>query len=88
VTYLTGYSEGSFRRNDETFTSGGQCEDGLKMIFVIGEATVPTVDDSGGNPHVTAGSPPPNSEGCELIATAPPIETLPRNNYLTVEILL
>ena len=39
---MLGYSEGSFRANDDTFTSGGQCEDGLKMILLIGELEVPT----------------------------------------------
>ena len=43
MTWL-GYSEGEFRANDHAFTSGGQCEDGLKMIIVIGDIEVPTSD--------------------------------------------
>ena len=55
---MLGYSDGSLRANDATFTSGGQCEDGLKMIFVIGQVTVPPVDggsgdDSGGKLEVS-----------------------------------
>jgi hypothetical protein len=75
---------------DAAFTSGGQCEDGLKMIFIIGEASVPPVggDNSGGDPHGTAGPPSANSEGRELVVTAPLIETLPRNNYLVVDVSL
>ena len=46
VCYI-GYSEGSFRANDATFTSGGQCEDGLKMIFVIGRLEVLTTELQG-----------------------------------------
>jgi hypothetical protein len=51
------------------------------MIFVIGQASVPPVggDNSGGDPHGTTGPPSVNSDGRELIATAPSIETLPRN---------
>ena len=41
---MLGYSDGGFRANDDTFTSGGQCEDGLKMIIAIGEVEVPTSD--------------------------------------------
>jgi hypothetical protein len=41
---VLGYSDGTLRANDHTFTSGGQCEDGLKMIFVIGELEVPTTE--------------------------------------------
>ena len=73
-----GYSEGSFRANDATFTSGGQCEDGLKMIFVIGQAPVPPVggggggDNSGGNQHGGTGPPStPNNGGRELTMIAP-----------------
>ena len=66
---LIGYSEGSFRANDNTFTSGGQCEDGLKMIFAIGYAPVPPADgggdDSGGNQDGSTGQPPPDNEGRE-----------------------
>ena len=43
LTWL-GYSEGNFRANDRTFTSGGQCEDGVKMIIAIEEIEVPTSD--------------------------------------------
>ena len=43
MTWL-GYSEGSLRANDATFTSGGQCEDGVKMIIAIEEIEVPTSD--------------------------------------------
>ena len=39
-----GYSEGSLRANDTTFTSGGLCEDGVKVIIAIGEIEVPTSD--------------------------------------------
>ena len=46
---VIGYSEGSFRANDATFTSGGQCEDGLKMILLIGEFEVPTTELQGNN---------------------------------------
>ena len=70
LSYI-GYSEGSFRRNDAAFTSGGQSEDGLKMIFVIRQATVPTVDggddNSGGNQDGSTGPPPPDNEGRELL---------------------
>lgn len=67
---MIGYSEGRFRGGDATFTSGGQCENGLKMIFVIGEAKVPT---SGGNdpgpggdqPHGTESPQSPENQGCE-----------------------
>jgi hypothetical protein len=41
---VLGYSEGSFRANDNTFTSGGQCEDGLKIVFVIGELKASTTE--------------------------------------------
>ena len=41
---MLGYSEGRLRANDATFPSGGQCEDGLKMIIAIGEVEVPTLD--------------------------------------------
>ena len=41
---MLGYSDGRLRDNDATFTSGGQCEDGLKMIIIIGEVEVPTSD--------------------------------------------
>ena len=56
LTWL-GYSEGNFRANDATFTSGGQCDDGVKMIVIIAEASVPTYDPGagGGNqPHATS----------------------------------
>ena len=43
LTWL-GYSVGSLRANEATFTSGGQCEDGVKMIIAIGEIEVPTSD--------------------------------------------
>ena len=46
---VIGYSEGSLRANDATFTSGGQCEDGLKMIFVIGRLEVSTTELQGNN---------------------------------------
>ena len=78
---IIGYSEGSFRANDATFTSGGQCEDGLKMIFVIGQATVPPVgggggDDSGVNQDGGTGQPLPDKEGRELTMITPLIMTL------------
>ena len=43
---MLGYSDGEFRANDATFTSGGQCEDGLRMIITIGDVDieVPTSD--------------------------------------------
>ena len=44
IDLVIGYSEGEFRANDRTFTSGGQCEDGLKMMVIIGEVEVPTSD--------------------------------------------
>ena len=44
---MLGYSDGSLRANDATFTSGGQCEDGLKMIFVIGRLEVSTTELQG-----------------------------------------
>ena len=69
ISCLIGYSEGSFRANDNTFTSGGQCEDGLKMIFAIGQAPEPPVDgsgnDSGGNQDGDTGQPPPDNGGRE-----------------------
>ena len=63
IILFIGYSEGRLRGNDDTFISGGQCEDGLKMIIAIGDVEVPTV---GGNPY---GQDPmsPNNQGCELI---------------------
>ena len=53
------YSDGSFRRDDDTFTSGSQCEDGLKMILVIGDAEFLTSGDgiSDGIPHHSPGPP-------------------------------
>ena len=41
---MLGYSDGRFRANDNIFASGGQCEDGLKIIIAIGEVEVPTSD--------------------------------------------
>lgn len=64
--FLTSYSEGDFRALDHTFTSGGQCEDGLKMIIVIGEASVPTSggDDPGtGGDTATTSASLPHSQG-------------------------
>ena len=56
---IIGYSDGSFRRDDDTFTSGGQCEDGLKMILVIGDAEFLTSGDGirDGTPHHSPGPP-------------------------------
>ena len=46
--YIIGYSNGSFRRDDQNFTSGGQCESGLKMIIAIGETEFSTSDNRSG----------------------------------------
>ena len=47
---MLGYSDGEFRANDATFTSGGQCEDGLRMIITIGDVDLDTkVPTSDGN---------------------------------------
>lgn len=48
--HITGYSNGSFRRSDADFTSGGQCDGGLKMIIVIGEFEFLGDKKGGGNP--------------------------------------
>ena len=45
---MLGYSDGEFRANDATFTFGGQCEDGLRMIIIIGDTEVPTSSGNGG----------------------------------------
>ena len=57
---MLGYSDGEFRANDITFTSGGQCEDGLRLIIVIGDIEVLT---SGGNSGGTRQGPSPPSLG-------------------------
>ena len=46
---MLGYSGGELRGNDELYNSGGQCEDGLKMIIIIGETEVPTLGASYGS---------------------------------------
>ena len=45
---MLGYSNGEFRAGDGDYLSGGQCEDGLKMIIVIGQTEVPTSGGNGG----------------------------------------
>ena len=50
---MLGYSNGDLGTSGENGpTSGGQCEDGLKMIIIIGEApTSGPGGDGGGDPH-------------------------------------
>ena len=73
ISCFIGYSEGRLRANDDTFTSGGQCEDGLKMIIAIGDVEVPTVgvNGLGGNSH-SPDPMSPNDQGCELLIITPP----------------
>jgi hypothetical protein len=58
------------------------------MIFVIGEATVPTVDGdghSGGDPR---GTPPsPNDQGRELLMIALPVKTLSYHTTIIIRLL-
>ena len=58
---MLGYSNGELRRNDGDHLSGGQCEDGLKMIIVIGDTEVPTSGGTGGGQG--PGSPAPTQLG-------------------------
>ena len=72
-SFLKGYSGGEFRANDATFTSGGQCEGGVKMMIVIGDVEVPTVGGNGPGDYPHSPDPTsPNNQGCELIIITPP----------------
>ena len=88
-SFLKGYSGGEFRANDDTFTSGGQCEGGIKMIIAIGDVEVPTVGgkDLGDNPH----GPDPmssNNQGRELIIfTCPSDEGTPMQVEVSLHVL-
>ena len=58
---VLGYSDGDLGSSGENGpTLGGQCEDGLKMIIMIGEAPTSGPDDNGGgNPQ----DPRPSEQG-------------------------
>ena len=50
---MIGYSDGRHILNDDNFTSGGQCEDGLKMIILIGDSEVEVLtSESDGNSNL------------------------------------
>ena len=46
---VIGYSDGSFRADDEDLASGGQCDGGLKMIIAIGETEFSTSGNRSGD---------------------------------------
>ena len=67
-----GYSDGSFRADDEDLASGGQCEGGLKMIIAIGEPEFLTSGNrSGGdNPRHDPGPSLPPTQLAGIAACA------------------
>ena len=56
-----GYSDGHHRADDDDFTSGGQCEDGLKMIIAIGETESVTSGNRYGNSSQGSDPSPPTA---------------------------
>ena len=62
--FLLGYSNGELANaNNASINSGGQCSDGLRMIIVIGEVTLPTVPATAPAGMVASTIPPTQRPG-------------------------